>query len=48
MTFDGRLVLATEDGWVVVVERNFSAYQALELPCAREEGAFGYSARKRS
>ena len=48
MTFDGRLVLATEDGWVVVVERNFSAYQALELPCAREEGAVGYSARKRA
>lgn len=47
MTFDGRLVLATENGWVLVVARDFSSYDALLLPHALEEDAAGYSARKR-
>lgn len=47
MTFDGRLVLATEDGWVLVVTRDFGEYDALQLPFADSEDAVGYSARKR-
>jgi hypothetical protein len=48
MTFDGKLVLATENGWVLVVERDFGAYQAILLPFAIDEDAEGYSARKRA
>jgi len=48
MTYDGRLVLATENGWVLVVTRDFASYEALLLPFAVEEDAAGYSARKRA
>jgi len=48
MTFDGRLVLVTENGWLLAVERDFSAFEALLLPFASEENAEGYSARKRA
>ncbi|MGI9600965.1 MAG: hypothetical protein ACR2QE_03710 [Acidimicrobiales bacterium] len=32
MTFDGKLALVTSEGWVVLAERDFSSYQAIELP----------------
>jgi hypothetical protein len=48
MTFDGRLMLATEDGWILVVERDFSRHEAILLPYATEEDAAGYSARRRA
>jgi hypothetical protein len=37
MTFDGRLVLTTDTGWVVALERDFSAYEAARLPGAEEQ-----------
>src|SRR5262249_50717673 len=48
MTFDGRLVLVTENGWLLTVERDFSAYDAIQLPFADLEDAQAYSARKRA
>jgi hypothetical protein len=39
LTFDGRLVLTTDHGWVVCVERDFSSYEAIRLPRAAEEAA---------
>ena len=39
MTFDGRLVVTTDEGWVVCLERDFSAFEALQLPGAAEEAA---------
>ncbi|MEW6268378.1 MAG: hypothetical protein AB1689_03670 [Thermodesulfobacteriota bacterium] len=48
MTYDGRLVLATENGWVLTLTRDFAAYESLLLPFAVEEDAAGYSARKRA
>jgi hypothetical protein len=48
MTFDGRLVLATENGWVLVVARDFGTWDGILLPFAAEEDAEGYSARKRA
>jgi hypothetical protein len=47
LTFDGRLVLATENGWVLVVERDFASFETLLLPFAESEDAEGYSERKR-
>lgn len=47
MTYDGKLVLVTENGWLLIVERDFSSYEALLLPFAIEEDAAGYSERKR-
>jgi hypothetical protein len=34
MTFDGRLVTVTDEGWLVVVARDFSSYDAIALPGA--------------
>lgn len=31
LTFDGRIVLVTNEGWVVVVARDFSSYRAIQL-----------------
>lgn len=39
ITFDGRLVLTTDHGWVVSLARDFSEYEALQLPDAAEVAA---------
>ncbi len=39
ITFDGRLVLSTDHGWLVCLTRDFSAYDAIQLPNAAEEAA---------
>lgn len=31
LTFDGRIVMVTNEGWVVVVERDFSDYEAIQM-----------------
>src|SRR5262249_25385980 len=36
ITFDGRLVLSTDHGWVVCLARDFTDYATVELPGARE------------
>ncbi|MEL7209890.1 MAG: hypothetical protein AAGK32_16925, partial [Actinomycetota bacterium] len=54
MTFDGRLVVTTDNGWVIALERDFSSYEAIRLPGAEaeadafnasmvEQGRAGYS-----
>ena len=39
ITFDGRLVMTTDHGWVVCVARDFSTYDAVQLPAAATEAA---------
>jgi hypothetical protein len=39
MTFDGRLVLTTDHGWIVVLERDFSGYEAVQITGGAEHGA---------
>jgi hypothetical protein len=39
ITFDGRLVLSTDHGWVVCLARDFTDYRAIQLPGARERAA---------
>ncbi len=39
LTFDGRLVLTTDHGWVVSLARDFGDHDALQLPRAAEEAA---------
>ncbi len=39
LTFDGRLVLSTDHGWLVCLTRDFTDYTTLQLPGAREEAA---------
>ncbi len=39
MTFDGRLVLTTDHGWVICLTRDFTAYDAIQLPGAATEAA---------
>ena len=39
MTFDGRLVLTTDHGWVMALARDFTTYDAIQLPGAGEEAA---------
>jgi len=39
LTFDGRLVLSTDHGWLVCLSRDFSDIATLELPGAREQAA---------
>ncbi len=39
LTFDGRLVLTTDHGWVVCLARDFSTYDAIRLPGAAEQAA---------
>jgi len=36
ITFDGRLVLSTDHGWLVCLTRDFTDFDAMELPGARE------------
>jgi len=45
MTFDGRLVLTTDHGWVICLARDFSEYDAIQLPRGAEEAA-EYCARR--
>jgi hypothetical protein len=39
LTFDGRLVLSTDHGWIVCLARDFSEYEAIQLPGASEHAA---------
>ncbi|MEE9415645.1 MAG: hypothetical protein V3V01_10195 [Acidimicrobiales bacterium] len=39
LTFDGRIVLTTDHGWVVCLARDFSSYDAIQLPGAAENAA---------
>lgn len=39
LTFDGRLVLSTDHGWLVCVSRDFSETATLQLPGAAEQAA---------
>ena len=52
ITFDGRLVMTTDHGWVVCVARDFSAHDAIQLPgaeadaaehCARRAAQYGHT-----
>jgi hypothetical protein len=39
MTYDGHLVMVTNEGWVVVVPRDFSSWTAVQLPGAEAAAA---------
>ena len=39
ITFDGRLVMTTDHGWVVCLARDFSTYDAIQLPGAGTDAA---------
>ena len=39
MTFDGRLIVVTDEGWVLAIERDFSGYDAIQLPGATDAAA---------
>ncbi|MEL7208510.1 MAG: hypothetical protein AAGK32_09825, partial [Actinomycetota bacterium] len=39
ITFDGRIAMVTNEGWVVLVERDFSDYAAIQLVGAEEAAA---------
>ncbi len=39
LTFDGRLLLSTDHGWLVCLARDFSEYEAIRLPGAAEHAA---------
>ncbi len=39
LTFDGRLVLSTDHGWLVCLTRDFTDFSTLQLPGARERAA---------
>ncbi len=39
MTFDGRLVMTTDHGWVVVLARDFSSYEAIKIRGGAEDAA---------
>ncbi len=39
LTFDGRLLLSTDHGWLVCLRRDFTDFCTLELPGAREQAA---------
>ena len=39
ITHDGRLVLSTDHGWLVCLERDFSSYEAIQVPGAAEQAA---------
>jgi hypothetical protein len=51
LTFDGRLVLTTDHGWVVCLARDFGDYDALRLPygegagewCAEQAARYGHA-----
>jgi len=52
LTFDGRLVLTTDHGWVVCLARDFESYDAIRLPhsevaeawCAQQAERIGHTA----
>ena len=39
ITFDGRLLLSTDHGWLVCLARDFAEYEAVRLPGAAQEAA---------
>ncbi len=39
ITFDGRLVMTTDHGWVICLARDFSDYEAVQLPGAASDAA---------
>jgi hypothetical protein len=39
ITFDGRLLLSTDHGWLVCLARDFSEFDAIQLPGAAEQAA---------
>lgn len=39
LTFDGRVAMVTDEGWVVVVTRDFSEYESIQLPGADDAPA---------
>ncbi len=39
MTFDGRIVAVTNEGWVLAIERDFSSHEAILLPGAENAAA---------
>ena len=39
LTFDGRLVMTTDHGWIVVLARDFSEYDAVQIPGGAEAAA---------
>jgi hypothetical protein len=39
ITYDGRIVMVTDEGWVVAVESDFSSYEAIQLEGAEEAPA---------
>ena len=39
ITFDGRLVMSTDHGWVVVLARDFSEYHAIQVAGGAEQAA---------
>ena len=43
MTFDGKLVVVTDEGWIVVLSRDFSQYVAVALP--GQEAAAAHNAK---
>ena len=52
ITFDGRLVMTTDHGWVICLARDFSEYDAIQLPgaatdaaehCASRTAAYGHT-----
>ena len=52
ITFDGRLVMTTDHGWVICLARDFSEYDAIQLPgavtdaaehCASRAAAYGHT-----
>jgi hypothetical protein len=43
MTFDGKLVLITDEGWIVLLDRDFSSYVAAPMVGADQAAAFNQS-----
>ncbi len=39
LTFDGRIVMTTDHGWVVCLQRDFEGFDAVQLPGAAEQAA---------
>ncbi len=39
MTFDGKLIVITDEGWVLAIERDFSDHDAIQLPGAEDAPA---------
>ncbi len=45
MTFDGHLVLVTDEGWVVAVTRDFASYDAIQIAGAEDAAAHNAEVR---